>query len=386
MTTSKLAALATVTLLLTACGEGSNQGASAAGGGGEGGGGGGSGSAVRVTPVEVEIAERGNVSRTSTLASTIEAARVVTVTAQIAGPINQLLAREGARVTNGTVIARISVPELAAQLRSAEAALAFARSTAARSEELFAARIITAAEVERDRAALTAAEATLDALKTRESFASIRAPMNGVVTERFVESGDIVSPNQRLFTLADVSNLVTRVQVSEREVAWLRNGTQVEVSADAFPGEKFQGRVVRIFPAADSTTRMIPVEVELGGSTSAKLRPGFTARVTFTLAVNSDAVLIPVRSVSGAAGNQAVMIISEGLPVRRAVRLGAEVSGKVEVLSGVQVGDTVIVNGAVGLREGTPIRIVDPLSPDRNAEATVSASASASQDSAARRP
>ena len=268
------------------------------------------------------------------------------------------------RRSQRALLASINVPELQAQLRRAEAALAFAQSTAKRSEELFRAQIVTATEVERDRAALAAAQSTLDALRTRAGFATIRAPMSGVITERLVETGDIVSTNQRLFTISDVSTLVTRVQVSERDIAALRTGAEVAVTVDAFPGERFNGRIRRVFPAADSVTRMIPVEVELTGSSSARLRPGFTARVTFNLDVRNDAVLVPARAVIGAAGNQAVMIVQQGKPVRSAVRLGAEVSGRIEVLDGVAVGDTVIVTGATGLREGSAIRIVDPLAPD----------------------
>ena len=334
--------------------------------GGAGGAGGRGGDGARVTPVEIVLAEAGSIARSTTLASTVEAVRVVSVNAQIAGPLSNVAVREGARVSSEAVLASVSVPELQAQMRSAEAAFDFAKSTAQRSEELFRARIVTATEVERDRAALAAAQATLDALKTRAGFATVRAPMSGVVTERLVETGDIVSPNQRLFTIADISTLVTRVQVSERDVAALRTGAEVGITVDAFPGERFSGRIRRIFPAADSVTRMIPVEVALTGGSAERIRPGFTARVTFQLDVRDDAVLIPARAVTGAAGNQAVMIVKEGKPVRRAVRPGAEVSGRIEILDGLQIGDTVIVVGATGLREGAAIRIVDPLAPDRS--------------------
>lgn len=365
-TTFAATALVAAALTLTACG-GEGEARPATGGGGRGGG------EARVTPVEIAIAEHGSVTRSSTLASTIEAARVVSVTSQIAGPLANVAVREGTRVSRGTLLASVGVPELQAQLRSAEAAFEFAQSTARRSEELFRERIVTATEVERDRAALEAARATLDALRTRAGFATVRAPMAGVITERLVETGDIVSPNQRLFTIADVSSLVTRVQVSERDVAALRTGAEVQLSIDAFPGELFTGRIRRIFPAADSVTRLIPVEVELAGGSAARVRPGFTARVTFRLDVRDDAILVPAQAVTGAAGNQAVMVIQGGKPLRQAVRTGTEVSGRMEILSGVQAGDTVIVAGAIGLREGSAIRIVDPLAPDRSGGAAVPA-------------
>jgi multidrug efflux pump subunit AcrA (membrane-fusion protein) len=146
--------LAVLALTLAACGDRATPGTTS---GGSGRGGGRGSQEGRVVPVEVAVAELGRVTRTTTLASTIEAARVVNVNAQIAGPLGSVPVREGARVARGTLLATIQVPELQAQLRSAESALEFAASTARRSEELFRAQIVTASEVERDRTALAAA-------------------------------------------------------------------------------------------------------------------------------------------------------------------------------------------------------------------------------------
>lgn len=343
-------------LPIAACGGASEARTAAGGRSGRGG--------PTATPVEIAIAEFGRVSRSTTLAGIIEPVRVVGVNAQLAGALGQVRVLEGARVSAGDTLASIAVPELEAQLRSSEAALDFAQSTAERSEELFKGRIVTAAEVERDRAALAAARATRDAQRSRLAFAHVRAPMAGVVTERLVETGDIVSPNQRLFTVADVSSLLTRVQVSELEVGALEPGQSVTLSVDAAPGEEFTGRIRRIFPTADSTTRMIPVEVILSGATTARLRPGYTARSTFRLQARDDALLIPARAVQGSAGSLTVYVVEGGKASRRVVRTGAEVSGRVEILEGLSVGDTVIVAGATEVREGRDIRIVQPLAPE----------------------
>jgi membrane fusion protein (multidrug efflux system) len=201
-------------------------------------------------------------------------------------------------------------------------------------------------------------------------YATIRSPISGVVTERQVETGDVVSTNQRLFTIADVSTLVTRVLVSELEVGALRAGQQVTLTVDALPGERFQGRIRRVFPQADSSTRMVPVEVAVTGSAGARLRPGYTARSTFQLDERTDAVLVPARAVLGTSGARTVFVVENGKAERRAVRVGPEANGQVEVLEGVQVGDSVIVTGATEVREGAEVRIVQPLAPDVTPGAT----------------
>jgi membrane fusion protein (multidrug efflux system) len=326
--------------------------------------GGGPNGANRITPVEIELARSGRVERTTTVAGTIEPIRVVGVNAQLSGALASVRVLEGARVGAGSVLATIDAAELDAQVRSAEAALTFAQSTARRSEELFRGQIITAAEYERDKAALAAAEASLEQLKTRQSYATIRAPIGGVITERNVETGDVVSNNQRLFTVADVSTLVTRVFVSELDVGALRAGQSVAMTVDAVPGETFPGRIRRVFPSADSTTRMVPVEVALTGSTTSRLRPGYTARATFQLDERTDAILVSARAVLGTTGARNVFVVKGGKAERRAVRVGPEANGQVEVLEGVLVGDSVIVSGGTQLREGADVRIVQPLTPD----------------------
>lgn len=335
-------------------------------------------SSDRPTPVEIELVKRGSVSRTSTIAGMLEPIRTVGVNAQLSGTLLSLKAEEGHRVRQGQVLAEIDARELEAQARSAEAALRFAQSTVERSEQLFKQQIITLAEVERDRAAFEAAKATSDQLKTRLGYARVTAPISGVITEKLIEAGDIVSPATRLFSVADVSTLVTRIQVSELEVSTLRAGSMVPLSVDALGGQRVEGRIRRIFPSADSATRLVPVEVALSGGQLTGLRPGYTVRATLALDRRDDALLVPSRAVSGPAGARAVHLVRGGKVERRAVRVGSDMSGLSEILEGVAEGDSVIVSGTSMIREGATARVVQPLSDQVPASKTI--------DSASARP
>jgi membrane fusion protein, multidrug efflux system len=302
-------------------------------------------------------------ARTTTVAGILEPVRTVGVNAQLSGSLLSVNAEEGNYVRAGQTLARIDARELEAQVRSAEASLEFAQSTAARSDDLWRQKIITASEYERDRAALAAAQASLEQLKTRLGYADIRAPINGVVTEKRLEAGDIVSPQTRLFSVADISTLVSRVMVSELEVPLLQPGATVDVSVDALGGARVAGRIRRIFPAADSVTRLVPVEVALTGSSLSQLRPGFTIRSTFRLGKRDGALIIPTRAVMGPAGARTVVVVRNGKGERRMVRVGADIEGTTEVLEGLSLGDTVIVAGHALLRDGAPVRIVPPVAP-----------------------
>jgi RND family efflux transporter MFP subunit len=316
----------------------------------------------RPTPVEIELVKRGSVSRNSVIAGMLEPIRAVGVNAQLSGILLSLKAEEGHRVRQGDVLAEIDARELEAQARSAEAGLRFAQSTLERSELLFKQQIITAAELERDRASHEAAKATSEQLRTRLGYARVVAPISGIITEKRVEAGDIVSSSTRLFTVADVSTLVTRVQVSELEVSTLRAGDIVPLTVDALAGQRVDGRIRRIFPAADSATRLVPVEVALSGSQLDGLRPGYTVRATLSLDKRDDALLVPSRAVSGPAGARAVYVVKGGQIERRAVRVGSDMAGQSEILEGVMEGDSVIVSGTSMIREGAKARVVAPLS------------------------
>lgn len=332
-------------------------------GGGPGGGAGGQRAGInnRPSPVEIVTVTRGTLARTSTVSGILEPLRTVGVNAQMSGALLSVNVEEGNYVRAGQTLAQIDAREIEAQLKSATASLELAESTAKRSDELWTQRIITAQEYERDRAALASAQATLEGLKTRVGYATIKAPISGVVTEKRLETGDIVSPNTRLFSIADNSMLVSRVMVSELDVPLLDAGDLVDVTVDALGGARVPGRIRRVFPAADSVTRLVPVEVALTGTAIGSLRPGFTIRSIFRLGSRNNALLIPTRAVMGPAGARAVVIVRQGKSERKLVRVGPDIDGTTEVLEGLALGDTVIVAGQALLRDGSAVRIVPPI-------------------------
>lgn len=331
------------------------------GGPGPGGGPGGGNRSALPVAVEVETVRRGSLAREILVSGALMPIRTVGVNAQLAGALLTIRAEEGTRVTTGQVLAEVDSREVRAQLRSAEAALALARSTAERSERLLKDRVVTPAEYERDQAALAAAQASVDALRTRLGYALVRAPITGVVTEKRVEAGDVVQTQTRLYTIADVSTLVVRVQVSELAIAGLKEGQPANVTIDAFGARRFEGRIRRIFPAADSTTRMVPVEIALSGSAVRELKPGYLARVTMRVGERPGVLLARTTARVGSREAPAVFVIRGNKAERRLVRVGETGGDQIEILDGLHEGESVVVAGADQLRDGATVRIVAPI-------------------------
>ena len=350
----KRAAAFAMVLALAACGGDDEQPQTAQRGpGGPGGPGG-----QRTPIVEVQTVTRGSIARQVTVTGTVDPLRLIGVNAQLAGPLTSVLVQEGDMVRRGTVLARVDNRELAAQLDAAEASFQVAEAAYERAQQLRERRVITLPEYERDRTALAAARAQVDQLRTRLAYSTVVAPAAGVITEKHVESGDIVSSQTPLFTIADISQLVVRLGVSELDVVQLQQGDVVAVTLDALPNRQLSGRIRRVFPVGDPTTRLVPVEVVLDAASARVARPGFLARVTFDLMTSNNVLLVPVGAVLGGQGAQAVFVVENNTAVRRTVSTGLTSQGRIEIVSGLSDGEQVITTGQNSLRDGMTVRAV----------------------------
>jgi RND family efflux transporter MFP subunit len=311
----------------------------------------------RVTVVETATVETGSIAREVEVSGVVEPIRTVSVNSQLATTVRGVFAEEGDRVGVGSVLARLEDAELAVELVAARAALEAARAAFERAEQLREREVITLPEYERDRTALAAAEGEHRRLQTRVGYATVRSPIAGVVTLKRVEAGDVVGAQTPLFEVADLSTLVVPIGVSELDVAQLSQGDTVEVSLDARPDSPLRGRIRRVFPAADPATRLVTVEVALESGSLA--RPGYLARVRFRFDERNEVPLVPASAVlTGSSGEESAFIVEGGKAFRRPVETGLVSQGRVEIVSGLSVGETVVVEGGSALREGAAVRPV----------------------------
>jgi RND family efflux transporter MFP subunit len=327
-----------------------------------------------VTPVAAARVERRDLAREVTLTGPVEPLRVVGVNSRMAGTILTVRTVEGDRVRAGQLMAELDARETEAQLERARALLATAQAAFARAEQMHASQIITNAEYEQARAAYETAHSDVELWGTRLEFSRVLAPGAGVVTAKYVEAGSAVSPNERLFDVADDTLLVVRVRMSELDVVHVRPGDTATVQLDAYPGVVLGGWVRRVFPSADPQTRLVPVEVGIARSRRADVRPGFLARVQFPLERRADALVVPASAVGAGAAGPFVYVIDADTLVRRSISTGLNSQGMVEVQSGLAPGELVVTSGHVNLGPGTPVRVtpgpqpVPPTASDTSAQ------------------
>jgi RND family efflux transporter MFP subunit len=204
----------------------------------------------------------------------------------------------------------------------------------------------------------------------RRSYTRLISPLTGSVLERVIEPGNLLQPGDEVVRLGDFSTVKIVVQVSELDLGQIRLGQSVDVRFDALPGQTFTGEVARISPAADPVARLIPVEITMSNP-EGRIGSGLLARVNFTGAA-SQRVVVPASALETGADSDAdtVFVIEESgetaTVVARSVEVGDRANGNVEILSGLDGGESFVVRSSAPLENRQPVRlsILSDLSPD----------------------
>jgi RND family efflux transporter MFP subunit len=287
----------------------------------------------------------------------------------------------GDAVARGTVLARIEpadyqarVDQAEAQHAEATAALVRARADAARAESLYQAKALTRPDYDASRASLQAAEArsaaasaALHSARIALGDASLVAPADGVVLSRSVEVGTLAGAGMVAFAMADLTRVKAVFGVPDRVVQGVRAGARLALTTDAFPGASFPGSVTAVSPAADLETRVFNVEVTIPNA-DLRLKAGMIATVAVdpgeASAIAPGVATVPVAAVvkSKQPGAYAVFV-AEGTSATttartRDVALGPVAGNRVAVLSGVAIGERVVVSGASLLNAGDRLQII----------------------------
>jgi len=301
-------------------------------------------------------------------AGTVRAAQTTDLASQLMGNIVEIRAREGDRVQRGQVLAVIDDSQPRAvvdrataagisaqqQLVAANSDLVLAESTLKRYQNLYDRKSLSPQEFDevkarqqgtlarRDmaQAGQAQAQAALKQAKTSLDYTRVRAPFDGVVTEKKADSGTLASPGMPIFTVEDVRRYRLEVAVNESDLRYVRTGGQVAVAIDALDNAELKGKVVQIIPAADPASRAFLVKIEL--PTDPRLRSGLFGRARFSRG-ERQALLIPRTAVVERGQLQGVFVLDQNkIASLRYVTLGKSSGSEIEVLTGLQGGEWLV--------------------------------------------
>ncbi|MBM4187317.1 MAG: efflux RND transporter periplasmic adaptor subunit [Gemmatimonadetes bacterium] len=316
------------------------------------------------------VAETQTLQNGPVVSGSLTAEREATLRAEIGGMVQAVSVEAGQPVSRGQSLGRISddavsdgVLSARSGVRTANEAVVVAKRNAERAEKLSEAGALADRELEQARWTVMTAEATLADASARLAMAEkqlgytvIRAPFNGVVSERQVNAGDNVSAGNPMFSVIDPTSLRLEAQVPVSALGQLKVGTAVPFTVDGVPDRDFEGRIVRINPAVDPATGQVRVTVALANK-GGRLVAGLFAQGRVAIESQS-ATVVPVAAIDRRGLRPTVSKIEGGVVTRVEVSVGIEdpAADRIEIVEGIAVGDTVITGAARGLQPGTRVR------------------------------
>lgn len=309
-------------------------------------------------PVETSAPVRGDVYAMYTGTAPIEALAEADVIAKVGGEIRQLLVEEGDEVEKGQVLARLDGERLKLELNESEAKLRKLQRDYERNVDLQAKGLISDGDFEKIKYEMEALEAAFNLASLELDYTQIRAPIDGVIAQRFVKLGNTIGEGEALFRVTSLDPLVAYLHVPERQYRNITPGQPVAIDIDALHGERIIAAVSRVSPIVDPQTGTFKITVEIADE-KRRMKPGMFGRISVIYDVHENALQIPRSAIVEDEGEAGVFIVDGDRASRRAVETGYGNRGMVEITSGLQEGDQVVTVGHASLKQDSRVTVIN---------------------------
>lgn len=279
-----------------------------------------------------------------------------TLSSRIQGTIDTLLVREGSKVSKGQRLIQLDSRDLQADLARAQAEIENAKAHLDRMNQLYAQDAVSKQEMENATRAHRVADANRKAVEAQLSYTMVRAPFDGIITEKKVEAGELASPGQPLLKMEDPLRLRLEATVAEGDLRSVSPGDKIQVLIDALSGQELIGIVSQILPAGDPQTHTFTVKVDLPKVEG--LRTGMFGRFPLEKGV-TQTILVPVTALVERGELSSVYVVGSDQVVRlRWVKVGRRFEKHVELLSGINESERVLTDGSRGV-DGAAVQVVE---------------------------
>lgn len=313
---------------------------------------------ARDVPVETVEARRGDLREAIVTTSTVDSRNAVDVMAEIPGTLVSLTVEQGDVVERGQLIGRVNRAELDLGVDSARAAVARLEAEVERLRPLYEKGILARQQYDEAKYRLEEARAEQRRANISASDKRVVAPIDGVVAMRYVSPGQQVATGTPLVRVVQPDDLLVYVNLPEASLGRVFEKQEVLVSSDALAGRNFGAFVEKVSPVVDPMTGTVRVTIaftELAEDERRLLRPGMFVKVRIVTSHVENVLVIPRRAVTDVEGETYVFVADDGVARRHDVTLGVSESTLVEVKTGLEEGDQVVVLGKDGLKEGTAV-------------------------------
>lgn len=319
-------------------------------------------------PVETATPTRADIVAVYSGTAPIEAFADATVIAKVGGEVRDILVEEGDDVTVGELLARLDGDRLRLEMQQAEANLRKLQRDYQRNVDLSERGLISAGDFEKIQYEMEALQATFDLATLELGYTKIRAPIAGVISERFIKIGNTIDVNAPTFQVTSLEPLISYLHVPEREYRRIQAGQHAAIHIDALAGSQFDAVVSRVSPVVDPGTGTFKITIEVSDP-SRRLKPGMFGRISIVYDRHADAMQIPRSAIVVEAGQSTVYVIADNVAERRVIRTGYAEGGQIEVLEGLNETEAFVIVGQTNLKDGSKVSVINAA---EAGEATVS--------------
>lgn len=330
-------------------------------------------------PVETAAPTRGDIFAVYTGTAAIEAFAEADVLAKVAGEVIEIRAEEGDDVNKGDVLARLDGDRLRLTLRETEARLRKLERDYERNLDLSKRGLISEGDFENIKFEMEALKASFNLASLELDYTQIRAPIDGVVSERYIKLGSTLSVNDPVFRVTSLDPLVAYMFVPEREFRNIAEGQAVGIDIDAVDGAPLFADVTRVSPIVDPATGTFKVTIEIHDD-QRRIKPGMFARIGIIYDTHANALQVPRSAIVEGLEEPGVFVVEDGIAVRRTVRTGFANRGMIEVVEGLDDDDQVVVVGQVGLKADARVNVISDPDEHEKAEASAAEGVSPSEE------
>ncbi len=304
--------------------------------------------------VEVRSVAAQSLTRELSAVGSLRSDESVVLRPEIGGRVVEIGFKEGQPVKAGQLLIALDDSIYRAQLDQARANHELARRNNERAQELLARKLIAQADRDQASANFDAAAAAVALAQARLEQCRILAPFAGITGLRLVSPGDYVSAGQDLVNLEDLSTLKLDFRLDESALPALAVGQALNLSVDSYPGQSFKAELYAIDPKVSSATRSISLRARLPNP-DGKLRAGQFARVRLAVDQRVEAIVVPEQAIFPRGDKQFAYVVVDGQAQLRELRIGQRSPGSVEILSGLTVGDALVIAGLQHLNDGAAV-------------------------------
>jgi membrane fusion protein (multidrug efflux system) len=322
--------------------------------------------------VSAAVAHEEKWQGTLTAIGSVTAVQGVTVTPEIPGLVHEIAFESGVTVSKGDLLVRLDTSAEEAQLRALEAQAELARLTVERDRTLRTQNMLSQAELDTAEATLKQTQGNADSIRVAIQKKTIRAPFAGRLGLRLINLGQYLDMGRPIVSLQSLTPVYAEFSLPQQELARLKTGMRVNVTTDAYPGQKFEGTLTAINPDLDTQTRSVGLQATFENAEQL-LRPGMFARVEVLLPEEEKVLVVPATSVLSAPFGDSVYVIESepgkdgGKPrlvVRQKfIRTKGARGDFVSVASGLKAGERIVSAGIFKLRNGMSVIENNELSP-----------------------